>query len=390
MNNSRVYRERDGKIHILFFTSWLGGGGAEMHLLRIINHLDRQKFSLSLALTRSGGSYETALANDVDVHFLNTGKISSSTVRMIQSISPLRRLIQAEQPDILCSVMDHANIVAILASSALPTRPKVVLSVQIPPFITCRHSWHIVKRLLRFLIPRLYARADRIVALSRGVAEDLTTLVPEVSDRTEVIYNAGVDARVLSGASDPLPAEALPQNGPLIVACGRLTELKGFSYLLDALVRVRSVIPAHLWIIGEGEQRRYLEKKIKQLNLTDCVRLLGFQHNPFKYMAAADVFVVSSLFEGFGNVIVEAMACSAPVIATSCPYGPSEIIKDGANGILVPPVDEKALSQAIIRVLTDEVLKQRLSRNGKERSQDFNAGTIASLYGDLFLRVINM
>ena len=361
-----------------------------MHLLRIINHLDRQKFSLSLALARSGGSYQTALANDVDLHILNTGKISSSTVRMIRSIGPLQKLIQAKEPDILCSVMDHANIVAILASRALPTCPKVVLSVQIPPFITRRRSWHIVNRLLLFLIPRLYPRADRVVALSRGVAEDLTTLVPEVSDRTEVIYNAGVDARVLSGASDPLPAEALPQNGPLIVACGRLAEEKGFSYLLDALVRVRSVIPAHLWIIGEGEQRRYLEKKIKQLNLTDCVRLLGFQHNPFKYMATADVFVLSSLFEGFGNVIVEAMACGTPVIATSCPYGPPEIIKDGVNGILVPPADKEALSQAIIWVLTDEVLKQRLSQNGKERSQDFNARTIASLYEDLFLRVVNI
>jgi len=106
-------------------------------------------------------------------------------------------------------------------------------------------------------------------------------------------------------------------------------------------------------------------------------------------MATADVFVLSSLFEGFGNVIVEAMACGTPVIATSCPYGPPEIIKDGVNGILVPPGDEEALSQAIIWVLTDEVLKQRLSQNGKERSQDFNARTIAFLYGGLFLRLVN-
>src|SRR3990172_3075147 len=215
--NSRVYRERDGKIHILFFTSWLGGGGAEMHLLRIINHLDRQKFSLSLALARSGGSYQTALAKDVDLHILNTGKISSSTVRMIRSIGPLRRLIQAKQPDILCSIMDHANIVAILASRALSTRPKVVLCVQMPLFTACRRSRHIVDRLFLYLIPRLYPRADRVVALSRGVAEDLITLVPEISDRTEVIYNAGVDAEILKGASELLPSEVLPQNGPLAV-----------------------------------------------------------------------------------------------------------------------------------------------------------------------------
>lgn len=359
-----------------------------MHLLRTINYLDRKKFRLSLALGRSGGAYESALAKDVKVHILNTGKVNSSTLRMIRAIKPLRRVIKAEQPDILCSVLDHANTVAVLASrGVLPQGPKVVISVQNPPSIRYGRSWHITSRLLLSFMPSVYQKADRVIALSQGVAEDLLTLIPKIRDRTEVIYNAGVDLRVLNGASEPLPKEELPHNGPLLVACGRLTEQKGFPHLIEALAHVRRVTPAHLWIIGEGKQRQDLENQIQQLGLTNCVRLLGFQNNPYKYMAAADVFVLSSLFEGFGNVIVEAMACGAPVVATDCPYGPREIIENGVSGLLVPPANVEALSEAIVRVLKDRELKQKLSQNGKKRSQDFNAQAIAIAYGDLFERV---
>ena len=358
-----------------------------MHLLRVINHLDRKKFRLSLALGRSGGTYESALAKDVKVHVLNTGRINSSTLRMIRAIGPLRKILQSEQPNVICSVLDHANTVAILASRGVQYHsPKVVISVQNPPSIRYGRSWQITSRLLLSLIERVYPQADRVIALSQGVAEDLLTLIPKIRDRTEVIYNAGVDLTVLNGASE-LPKEELPRSGSLLVACGRLTEQKGFPHLIEALARVRRVTPAELWIIGEGKQRQYLENKIQQLGLTNCVRLLGFQNNPYKYMAAADVFVLSSLFEGFGNVIVEAMACGAPVVATDCPYGPREIIENSVSGLLVPPANVEALSEAIVRVLKDRELKQKLSQNGKERSQDFHAKAIAIAYGELFERV---
>lgn len=388
--NQQKHKESDGRVHVLFFTPSLGGGGAEMHLLRVINHLDRKKFRLSIALGRSGGAYESALAKDVKVHVLNTGRVNSSTLRMLTAIGPLHRVMQSEQPDILCSILDHANTVAVLASRGLPVRPKVILSVQNPPSIRYRHSWHIPSRVVLSLMPTTFIQADRVVALSQGVAEDLLTLVPKIRDRTEVIYNAGVDSRVLNGASEPLPKEELLQNEHLIVACGRLTEQKGFPHLIEAFARVRQITPAYLWIVGEGKQRQYLENKIQQLGLTNCVRLLGFQNNPYKYMAAADVFVLSSLYEGFGNVVVEAMACGTPVVATDCPYGPKEIIENGVSGLLVPTADVEAISEAIIRVLTDQELKQKLSRNGKERSQDFNAQAIASAYGKLFLRVASV
>lgn len=382
------YNKLNRKVSILFFTTSLGGGGAEKNLLRILNHLDREKFNISVALARGGGSYESALAEDVKLNILNTGKISSTTLRMIRSIIPLRRLIKTEKPDIVFSVLDIANIVAVVACSNLTIRPKLVLNVQNTPSVQYKQSGNIVKRIILSLIPSLYPEADRIVALSQGVAEDLKTLTGKITERTEVIYNAGLDERLLQGISEPL-VEELPHNNSLIVACGRLTEQKGFPFLIEALAYVRQVIPAHLWIIGEGKQRQELEEQIEELNLRDCVKLLGFQNNPYKYMASADVFVLSSIFEGFGNVIVEAMACGAPVVATDCPSGPGEIIENEVNGLLVPTRNVKALSEAIIRVLTNKELKQQLSQKGKERSQDFHAQNIASAYGKMFLNTVN-
>lgn len=372
-------------IHILFFTTLLGGGGAEKHLLRIVNNLDRQEFQISLALATPGGAYEGDLASDVKLYHLTENK---GTAALLQSLIPLRQLIKTLQPDILCSVLDHVNIVAMIAVKSLPNPPKTVLSIQVPPSIHNRKSRRqVVNRTVLALIPWIYPQADRLLALSQGVAEDVKSLIPK-NTPVEVIYNAGVDQEVLHKAKIPLPSEILPQDAKLIVACGRLTEQKGFTYLLEAFAQVKKFIPVRLWILGEGELQQTLETQIQQLNLKDCVELIGFKSNPFQYMAAADLFVLSSIYEGFGNVIVEAMACGTPVVASDCPHGPKEIITDGVNGLLIPPKNPQALAQAIIKVLTNPELAQQFKENGKKRAQDFDSWAIASLYGDLFAELL--
>lgn len=371
-----------GQIHMLFFTTLLGGGGAEKHLLRIVNNLDRQKFIISLALATPGGAYEADLAPDVKLYHLTTKK---GTVALLQSLIPLRNLIKTLKPDILCSVLDHVNIVAMIAAKSLPNPPKTVLSIQVPPSIHNRLSQRkLVNRTTLALIPWFYPQADRLVALSEGVAQDIKSLIPK-NIPVEVIYNAGVDGQVLQKAQVPLPPNIPPQDAKLIVACGRLTEQKGFSYLLEAISVVKKVIPVRLWILGDGELRSPLETQIQQLNLEGCVSLIGFKPNPFQYMAAADLFVLSSIYEGFGNVIVEAMACGTPVVASDCPYGPNEIISDGVDGLLVPPRNPEAIALAIIKVLNNPELAQKLAENGIKRAKDFESRAIAASYAKLFV-----
>ena len=375
---------------VVFFTIVLGKGGAEMHLLRLLNHLNRDRLKPSLCLTRAGGSYEQALEGDVPVHHLPTKNIDSVLLRLVRAVRPLRRFIQRKRPAVVCSVMDTAGLVAARAIAPMERPPTFVMSAQAPPKTKREHAWkhgtwreRIFAEATRHLAPFAYRRADRVVALSKGTAQEVAAMAPSVKARTRVIHNAGFDETGLHRMEEGV--EDLPQDGPLVVACGRLAEVKGFSNLLSAFAQVRQHTAAHLWILGEGKQRAALEAQIRRFGLAGCVRLLGFRGNPFKYMKAADLFVLSSLYEGFGNVLVEAMACGTPVVSTDCPHGPGEIIEPGQSGLLVPSEDTEALAEAIVRVLKDAGLRRRLKKGARERAQDFHAEAVTKAYEDLLL-----
>jgi glycosyltransferase involved in cell wall biosynthesis len=381
-------RTRTESIRLLGFAPSLGGGGAEMSLLRLLNHLDRDRFCPSVAVGRSGGAYEGRLAADVERHVLCEGPLWSSTGRLLRALLPLRRLIRRKQPDVVFSVMDVANVALLLAVGGMQPRPRVVLSVQNNPRVKYDgEAFAPVKAATFFLMSRLYDRADGIVAISKGVERELTAMVPAARDRTAVIHNAGVDETVRRKARRPVehdtPKKASAEK--VVVACGRLIEQKGFEYLLEAFARLhRRGVSAQLWILGEGTRRAMLERRARELGIDERVWMPGFVDNPYRFMAAADVFALSSLWEGFGNVVAEAMACGAPVVTTDCPHGPAEIVEGGASGRLVPPRDPDALAEALEEVLTDEALRERLAAAGRERAHDFAADRVAERHGALF------
>jgi glycosyltransferase involved in cell wall biosynthesis len=364
----------DARAHVMFFTSALGGGGAEKHLVRVANALDRERFRVSVSVARGGGSYEGELAGDVAYHPLPGGRMRSAPF-------PLRRLLARERPELLCSFMDHANCVALLASGGMPRRPAVVVGVQNPPSAALRQVPGPVRGAIRAGMRALYPRADAVVALSRGVAGELERMIPRVAGRVSVIPNAGVDEAV------PPPAARAPRSAddaPVLVACGRLVPQKGYPVLLRALARVRERVPARLQILGEGPLRRELGELAAALGVDGAVSFEGFQADPAAWMGAADVFVLSSDYEGFGNVIVEAMAAGAPVVATDCPYGPGEILERGRHGVLVPPGDPEALAAALLRVLGDPALQAQLRAAGAARAPAFASAAVAAEYGRLF------
>jgi len=199
---------------------------------------------------------------------------------------------------------------------------------------------------------RLYPQAHNIVAVSQGVAEDLSTLIQLSPDRVTVIYNPVITPNLLEQALAPLTHPWFErEQPPVILGAGRLSLQKDFPTLLRAFALVRQHRPARLVILGEGEERANLERLAIELGIQNDVSMPGFVDNPFAFMAKASVFVLSSAWEGFGNVLVEALACGCPVVATDCRSGPREILDNGRYGRLVPVGDHEALAKAILETL---------------------------------------
>lgn len=368
---------------VLFFLPRLGGGGAEMNAVRVANALPRHGVRAAFAVSRGPGPFEQLLEPHVTVHTLVPGRVRSSTLGLMRAMLPLRRLIRERQPAILCPVMDLPSQVALLAVRGLERPPKIVLSIQNSPRAKFIENANALRKLQLPLLKKLYPAADHVIALSRGVAEELRELVPSLDTKLSVIHNAGPPADVIQPT-----VIARPESGKLIVACGRLVEQKGYPHLLRAFAQLLQTEDVHLWIVGDGAERQQLQSLADSLSISERVRFLGFQNDPLAYMAAADVFVLSSLWEGFANVIVEAMSVGAPVVATDCPHGPAEIIEHERNGLLVPPADATALANGLRRMLTDEALRQRVGSAGRERSRDFLPDVIARQYVALFERVL--
>ncbi|HEX6373496.1 MAG TPA: glycosyltransferase [Longimicrobium sp.] len=370
---------RAAPLRVLFVTTVLGGGGAEKHMVRVANALDRTRFTPSILTFRGGGDYEREVAPDVELHV--TGS------RRLRALRMMREMMGSGRYDVVCAVQYFPGCLATAASVGLPDAPPVVNVLQAVLSRLTEPGTSLKRRGLLVLMRRLFPRAARVVALSRGVGAEAEAMIPGLAGRVEVIHNAALDEETQGLALAPLPREAPAGEGPLLVACGRLSPEKGFVDLLRAVAKVRAQVPARLWIIGEGPLRPELEAEVARLGLGGAVWLAGFQQNPFRFMHAADVFVLSSTVEAFGNVVVEAMAGGTAVVATDCRYGPGEIIRHGETGMLVPVADPDAMAGAILQLLRDPELRARVAERGRVRAHDFASPAIAEAYGRVFTQV---
>jgi glycosyltransferase involved in cell wall biosynthesis len=319
----------------------------------------------------------------VVVHSVSIEGVPSSLGRLALAGPGLRRLVRAERPSAVVSVMDLPNLLALASLGLHRAGPRLIACVQIPPTI---HYGASASGRVAVLpaIRRLYPRADLIVSLTEGVRADLDQLGRRIGSRTVVIHNACVDDQLLPGdAIDDVPAA----TRPVVLAAGRLTRQKGYPFLIDAFAEMRRRRDAELWVLGDGPDRPKIEEQARALGVQDDVKLLGFRSNPHAFMRRATVFALSSLYEGFGNVIVEAMAAGCPVVSTDCPYGPGEIITHRRDGLLVPVANAPALARALLEVLEDEILRSQIAAGGLSRARDFEAGVIADMYTEAIERV---
>ncbi len=364
---------------ISVFLPALEGGGAERAMLHLAQGFADRGFKTDLVLAETKGAYLDTVPSSIRIVDLN-----ARSPLLVSKTLALRRYLQREQPTVLFSALDILSS-ATWAQRLAGTPTRIVMCVQTYLSQQFRdHQPHTMGRIRPRLVRWFYPWADAIVAASRGVADDVAQMTGIPAKTIQVIYNPVVTPAVLAKMQQPVDhpwfASGMP---PVILGVGRLVSQKDFPNLVQAFALVRQQRPARLMILGEGEDRAKLEAQIQALGLQDDVALPGFAENPYAYMAHASVFALSSIFEGFGNVVAEAMAAGTSIVSTNCPSGPAEILEDGKYGTLVPVSDAAALAKGILTAIDHPIAPDIL----RQRAQAFSLDRATEQYIDVLSRL---
>lgn len=343
-----------GPLHVAMFCPYFGGGGgAEKMFRRLAVGFAQGGLTVDFVVVNAAGSSLEGMPDDVRVFDLERSQLLSSA-------GPLLRYLGTQKPDVLLSTLTHANVLAVWARGLQGRRPRLILREANTLSVEASGSTSVSDRVLPLLARLLYPRSDAVVAVSNGVAVDLVEKIGVPRSLVRTIYNPAFDNEIEVLKQERVEHPWLHDGGhPVVLSVGRLSSQKRYDLLLRAVARVRHQAPVRAIILGQGEERDRLESLARELGVEDAVSLPGYVINPYPYMTHADLYVVSSAWEGFPNTIVEALACGLPVVSTDCPSGPREILDAvglgrGRYGTIVPVSDVEALSTAILRELSEE------------------------------------
>jgi glycosyltransferase involved in cell wall biosynthesis len=356
------------------FLPSLAGGGAERAMLNLAHGLAASDYKVDLVLAQAKGPYLRNIHDSIRL-------VDLKASRILTSIPALVQYLRREQPKALISALNHANLVAIWARRLANIPSQVLVNEQNTFSRAASNFTRRRQRIVPLLVRHFYSWADYVVGNSQGVADDLIHVTGLPRDRIKMLYNPVItpEVREKAGASLQHPWFE-PGQPPVVLAVGRLTRQKDFPLLIQAFAQVRQTRPARLIILGEGPDRAILEAQVNQLGLKDDVALPGFVENPYAYMSRASLYVLSSQWEGLPTVLIEALYCGSPIVATDCPSGPKEILADGQHGILVPVGDAAAMSKAI-----EAGLAGRTPRPSVESWHPYSLEAVVKQYVSLLL-----
>lgn len=352
-------------VRIQFVLPSFAGGGAERILLTLLRALDRSRFQVGLTVISGSGPLSHLVPSDVTSTDLRCGRLATALPKLRQSLLD-------DQPDVVFSTMAHLNSGVLSVSPFLPSRTRFVVREANVPL---KGLDGLKRHLQTIAYRRLYHRAHAVVCPSRCVRDGVAALSPPSRNKLSVIHNPIDVEHFRQQASAPIRQ---PGSGPRLVAVGRLTHQKGFDRIIELLPNLPP--DTHLTIVGDGPDRLPLEKSIADLSLSHRVTLTGHITNPWAVIAGADALVLPSRWEGLPNVVLEALACGTPVIATPEAGGINEIAVLATKAVTVVDIGP-GFTAAISGLFC------RSGRPAPDPSllpKAFMLGTIVPQYVDLF------
>lgn len=364
------------KGRLTFVIHKISAGGAERILTLLANELCEKGWSVTLLTFDSGHEpvfyklHSRVQHRPLSLMREQGGWWKAVKVHFLRPFM-LRRALRKSSPDAVIAFIDLMNILTLIATIGLKI-PVIISERGNPAFSMMGTFW-------KFLRLGAYKRAACLVVQTRDVCSYFSSSI-----KKQVIPNPVLVPDCVT------PTLKLETSSKTLMAMGRLSREKGFDLLLKSFVPLCNKYPEWmLEIWGEGEQRAFLESLRDELGLRDRVRFPGLTKENYKTMLRADIFVLSSKNEGFPNVLGEAMACGLPVVSFDCPYGPSELIDDGVNGLLVPPENILKLSSSLEQLILSPELRKSLGEQAKKITERYSLDKTVQKWEEVIVGVFN-
>lgn len=338
--------------------SFSGSGGVEASFVNLLAEFVNYPIEIDLLLIKEQGPFVDSIPKQ-----LNRTKFKASSA--ILCIPELTTYLKNNHPDALLVAKDRAARAAIIAKKLSGSKTPITVSLGTNLSASFQNKSKLQRWFRTAPMQMFYKHVNKVIGVSQGVCDDLVKVAQIPSTKTITIDNPVITPKMLELAQQPLDFQWLKDSRyKVIIGVGRLGEQKDFKTLINAFSIGYKTHPGlRLVILGEGKYRQQLELQVAALQISESVYFAGFVENPFKWIGKADVFALSSRWEGSGNVLTEAMALGIPVVSTDCPSGPSKMLQGGKLGTLVPIGDHVALSKAIIDTLNNALPPNTL-KNG--------------------------